>query len=701
MKNFTCLLLLIISLFLSNNLFSQRPMEYLDRSLVPLETNEGVYLTWRMMGTDPADISFNLYRDGVKINDQPINETTNYIDSEGTVSSLYQVETIWDDKDNEMSEKTEVWALYPPVDSPGNPYVPLKRIELPAPPVIEGVEFTPGDMSVGDLTGDGRYELIFEWEASNGKNSFLEAIDLDGNSLWRINTGPNVTTTKLNIMVYDLNMDGRAEVAILTGPGTIDGKGNYINKGPAKKYDPEMVIPRHNGETGNLLDDPQFITLFDGLTGEELATADYWPAIGPRSTMSEVWGDGYGHRASSLKGAVLYNKRYGPLLVYGRGVYGRVAYGAYRWNGKDRLQNVWRFDSHDEGYEGYSGQGNHSVAVGDLDGDGNDELIYGAAAIDHDGTGLYTTGFGHGDSHALSDLDPFTPGLEYFQTHEGGDVGISMRSAGTGEVIWQIDAPGDIGRGWAADVDPRYASVSVGIGLGNFNNKGVKLGVDYNAYDQPLYFTGAVQKALRGGGNISGGYHGGRILTSWHYGATTIHSTKTDANLVADILGDWREEVIFPSRDKTALLIFSSWLPTERKNPTLMHDPVYRMNVAVQNVGYNQPAHVGYYFRDGYPEHDIELIKYEGSTSIESNKVEIEDVSIYPNPVIDNVRIIVKDDNFKFAQLSIYDISGIQVYDGNVQNGIAEVDLKLFKSGLYLLSISNSKGVISDKFIKK
>lgn len=696
----TTISLIFIIIFSFSALYSQRPMEYLDRSLVPLETNNGVYLTWRMLGTDPADIGFNLYRDGVKINDNPITETTNYTDNDGTVNSLYQVEVIWDDKDNEMFEETEVWALYPAIASSGKSPVPLKKIDLPPPPIIEGVEFVPGDMSVGDLNGDGRYELIFEWEASNGKNSFLEAIDLDGNSLWRINGGPNVTTAKLNMMVYDLDMDGKAEVAIFTGPGTIDGKGNYINKGPAANYDPHLVIPRHNGETGNLLEDPQFITLFDGETGEELATTEHWK-IGPRNKMKATWGDDYGHRASSLKGAVLYNVEHGPLLVFGRGVYQRVAYRAYKWDGADGLDTIWEFDSHEPGNSAYSGQGNHSVAVGDLDGDGNDELIYGAAAIDHDGTGLYSTGFGHGDSHALADLDPFTPGLEYYQTHEGGAVGISMRSAGTGDVIWKIDAPGDIGRGWAADVDPRYASVSVGIGLGNFNNKGVKLGVDYNAYDQPLYFGGEVQKTLRNGGNINGGYYGGRILTSWYYGAKTIHSSKNDANLVADILGDWREEVIFPTSDNKSLLIFTSWLPTERKNPTLMHDPVYRMNVAVQNVGYNQPAHVGYYFRNGYPEHDIELIKYEGSTKIDNVKFEREELLVYPNPAIDFVRIIVKDNKYMDAKLDIYDMAGLKVYSGEIEYGISEVDLKQLNIGLYLVKVSNSSGVISSKFIKK
>ncbi|GAO29452.1 hypothetical protein [Geofilum rubicundum] len=607
----TLILTLLLQWMLVVPVMAQRPMEFLDRGLVAMETNNGIFLTWRMVGTDPADVGFNLYRDGEKINSSPITSKTNYRDAAGSVASMYTVETIVENGDNEWSAESEVWPLYPPVANPGKDYVPLKRIPLPPAPVRDGVAYTPGDMSVGDLTGDGRYELVFEWESNSGTHSCMDAIDLDGNHLWRVQGGPNVSTAKLNILVYDLNMDGRAEVAILSGPGTIDGKGNYLSKGVAADYDPEMVIPR---PSGRLMEDPQFITVFDGLTGEEMATTEHWPPLGPVSQHDATWGDNYGHRASSLKGGVIYTLEHGPLLVYQRGVYTRVGLAAHKWDVEDGLEMVWSFDSYAAGNSAYSAQGNHSVVVGDLDGDGNDEYIYGAAAINHDGSGLYSTGFGHGDSHALADHDPYVDGLEYFQTHENNVYGISMRKAGTGEILWQVDNPGDIGRGWAADVDPRYpGSEAVGIGLGNFNKSGFVMSTDYNAYDQPLYFDGDIQKDLRNGGNINGGYSGGRHLTSWYYGASTIHSTKSDANLVADIIGDWREEVIFRENSNEAFLIFSSWFPTERKNYTLMHDPVYRMTVAVQNVGYNQPAHVGYYFPDGAPVPDIEIVKYAGS----------------------------------------------------------------------------------------
>ncbi|QDH78954.1 hypothetical protein FKX85_07855 [Echinicola soli] len=577
---------------------AQRPMEFLDRGLIALEKSDGVYLSWRMLGTDPDSIGFNLYRNGEKINTEPITESTNYEDSEGTVEDVYKVETLHSGGP-EQSGEVEVWSLKPAYRNPGRPSLPHKKIPLPAPPVVDTISYIPGDMSVGDLDGDGKYELVFEWEPDGVSiNSFLEAIDLEGNSLWRIECGPNTTKNKLNIMVYDLDMDGKAEVALKTGPGTKDGTGTYLSTGPAGSDDDSYIIPR---PSGRMMGGPTYLTVFNGASGAEMATVDYFPQIGD----SNDWGDDYGHRASSLKTAVLYDQALGPILVSTRGIYEKIAMGAYTWDGMN-LNQVWTFDTNDPGNEDYAGQGNHSVGVGDVDGDGSDELMYGAMAIDNDGTGLYTTGRGHGDSHHLTDHMPDRPGLEYFQGHENDTYGISMRDAGTGEIIWEVLSSSDVGRAWAADADPGYrGSEVVAIGFPNYDAQGNEIPTNYNAYNQPVYFDGDVQRERRGGANVNGD---SRIFTGWYYGASTIHGSKNDANLVADILGDWREEIILRNGNNEELLVFSTWIPTERKNPTLMHDPLYRMNIVVQSIGYNQPAHTGYYFADGYPEHDIYMV---------------------------------------------------------------------------------------------
>ncbi|MGE9267046.1 MAG: rhamnogalacturonan lyase [Verrucomicrobiales bacterium] len=574
-----------------------RQLEKLDRALVALDQKDKVYLTWRMLGDDPADIAFNLYRNGQKINAEPIADSTNYLDAGGSVKDEYSLGTLLADGSEKKSPVTAVWPRKAATRAERKKAVPW--LEIPLDPPSE--QHVPGDMSVGDLDGDGRYELVFEWE---GPQPYLEAVNLDGQSLWRIACGPNVDKAKTAILVYDLNGDGRAEVACKTGPGTKDGTGKFLSHGPAADDDDSALLDRatYKSRPTHLLEEV-YITVFDGATGRELTTAFYEPLIGPRDEMKENWDDSHGYRANSIKAAVLHHAEHGPLLVFCRGIYSRISACAFRWTG-DSLEKVWTFDTkgHPE-YEGYRGQGNHSVAVGDVDGDGSDELIYGACAIDHDGTGLYTTGRGHGDSHALGDLMPDRPGLEFYQGHENSTYGISMRDAGTGEIIWEKLSEGDVGRAWAADVDPAHRGAEcTSTATKNLDCHGKEIGERYNPYSQLIYFDGDVQRDLRGGIAIDDGSgpHG-RILTGWYYGADTIHHTKKDANLVADLIGDWREEVVFRRFDNKALIIFTTWIPTGRKNPTLMHDPLYRMNIAVQSIGYNQPAHTSYNFADGPP----------------------------------------------------------------------------------------------------
>jgi rhamnogalacturonan endolyase len=593
---------------------TSRPMEFLDRGLVALGIKNGVFLSWRMVGSDNPDVGFNLYKNGTKLNTSPITSSTNYVDPSGLVSDFYKVEAILP-SGNEMSAEATVWPYAPSIE-PGKPNV--ARLEIPI-PVAPGPGYFAGDMSVGDLDGDGKYELIFEWEPTgHPDNAYLEAIDLTGKSLWRISCGPNTTYNGIAFMVYDLDGDGKSEVACVTAPGTKDGLGNYLSKGPAATDDDSMIIPRISG---HLMEDPAYMTVFNGLTGAEMATVNYPIPIGPRETHEATWEDNYGKRAQSIKSAVLYDKDKGPLLVFCRGIYSKIAMGAYTWNGND-LKQEWIFDS-DSLPEPlktlYRGEGNHGVTVGDVDGDGSDELMYGACAIDNDGNGLYATGRGHGDAHALGDLDPDRPGMEYFQPHENATYGVSFRDAATGEIIWEILSPADVGRAWAADITADNPGVEISV-VGDyidngkedqssvFDSKGNPLNYSYNSYYQPVYFDGDIQRELRNNTGIDDVNNGGRILTAWYYGASTIHSTKQDANLVADILGDWREEIVFVKPDNSAFVLFSSWIPTEHKVYTLMHDPAYRMQVATQNIGYNQPANLSYYLPNGSPKPDIRII---------------------------------------------------------------------------------------------
>ncbi|MGY5356173.1 rhamnogalacturonan lyase family protein [Wenyingzhuangia sp. IMCC45467] len=585
------------------SLQAQRPMEYLDRGLVALETQTGVFVSWRMVGTDDSNVAFNLYRNNEQVNVSPITNKTNFVDFKGDAQDEYKVETIVNGGENEMTKKIKPWPYAPSIDAGRDN---LARLEIPI-PTAPASNLTAGDMSVGDLDGDGDYELVFQWEGGREDNPYLDAIDLQGNHLWRISLGSNVIYNGLAILVYDFDGDGKAEVACQTGPGTIDGSGSYLSKGPAATDDDSKIYER---SAGRIVEDHAYFTVFNGQTGVELATAEWPVPIGPREDMEETWEDNYGHRANSTKGAVLYDAVKGPLMVFTRGIYSKIGMGAYTWDGTT-LKQEWLFDSDDYPDGMYRGEGNHGVTVADVDGDGSDELMYGACAIDNNGLGLYATGRGHGDAHALGDLDPDRPGMEYYQPHENATYGLSLRDAATGEILWEYLSPSDVGRAYAGDftdANRGFEIVAVGDFVDDgrddhssvFDVKGNLLNPDiyYNAFFQPVYFDGDIQRELRNSTGVDDVNNGGRILTGWYYGANTIHSTKEDANLVADILGDWREELIFVKADNSAFVLFSSWIPTQHKVYTLMHDPAYRMQVASQNIGYNQVPNVSYYLPD-------------------------------------------------------------------------------------------------------
>jgi rhamnogalacturonan endolyase len=280
------------------------------------------------------------------------------------------------------------------------------------------------------------------------------------------------------------------------------------------------------------------------------------------------------------------------------------------WNWRSgRLERVWTFDS-DAGppeNRAYRGQGNHNLAVGDVDGDGRDEIVYGACCIDDDGRGLYTTGLGHGDALHLSDIDPDRPGLEVFDIHEKPrhPHGVEMRDARTGRLLWSKGSP-DVGRGVAMDIDPRhrgYETWASGPGLAGL----------WNAWGETI--SDRKPRSCNFGvwwdGDLLREVLDGNRITKWDWkagaespllvarGCTSNNGTKSTPCLCADILGDWREEVIWRTVDNKELRIYTTPIPTGHRLTTLMHDPQYRLSVTWQNVGYNQPTQPGFYLGEG------------------------------------------------------------------------------------------------------
>ena len=424
----------------------------------------------------------------------------------------------------------------------------------------------------------------------------LEAYRLDGTRLWRIDLGRNIREGAhyTQFIVYDLDGDGRAEVACKTADGTVDGTGKVIG-------DPRAD---HRNAAGYVLAGPEFLTIFDGRTGAALATTEYFP---PRGRVAD-WGDDYGNRVDRFLACVAYLDGERPSLVMCRGYYTRAVIVAWDWRG-GRLTRRWVFDS-DAGPESnrrYRGQGNHSIGVADVDGDGRDEIVYGACVIDDDGTGLYSTGLGHGDAQHTSDLDPTRPGLEIFSIHERPrhPHAIDLRDARTGTILWSKPSP-DVGRGLALDIDPRFPGHecwAAGPGLDPlFSVKGEVVAPQRpRSCNFGVFWDGDLLRELLDGITISKWqWEAGRevpLLTAT--GCASNNGSKATPCLSADLLGDWREEVLWRSADNRELRLYVSTLPTEHRLRTLMHDPQYRLAIAWQNVGYNQPPHPGFFLGQG------------------------------------------------------------------------------------------------------
>jgi rhamnogalacturonan endolyase len=583
---------------------AERQMERLGRGVVAVHEGGGkVFVSWRLLGTDPDGIAFNLYRrsgdgEAVKRNDEPMSGPTCFGDTGAdlTLATSYFVRPVLDGREGEASAPFTLAA--------GAPVRPYLSVPLRTP---EG--YQPNDASVGDLDGDGEYEIVLHQAGRGRDNSrpgttdepILEAYGLDGTFFWRIRLGRNIREGAhyTQFMVHDLDGDGRAEVAAKTADGTVDGQGNVIGDAGAD----------HRNASGYVLAGPELLTVFDGRTGAALATAEYVP---PRGDVRS-WGDDYGNRVDRFLACIAYLDGERPSLVMCRGYYTRAVIAAWNWRG-GKLARVWTFDTDDgtPGNREYRGQGNHGIGVADVDGDGKDEIVYGSCVIDHDGKGLHSTGLGHGDAMHVSDLDPDRPGLEVFKANGDGPspAGIQLRDAATGKQIWGAPSTGrrGAGRALALDIDPRHPGHEMwgkGEGLGALHDaRGEQISaVSPRSCNMGVWWDGDLLRELLDDTKISkwdwGGGREATLLDAGTHGCASNNGSKANPCLCADILGDWREEVIWRTRDGKELRIFTTTAPTEHRLPALMHDPVYRLSVAWQNVAYNQPAHTGFHLGHG------------------------------------------------------------------------------------------------------
>lgn len=601
-------LLMLFFIGITAQVTAQRNVEKLNRGLIAtrLDANK-VYVGWRMLGTESSDVSYNLYCNGVKLAGSPFTTTTNYTHVT-TTNGIYTVRAIINGIEEAVSEPASVWA---------NQYLDI-AMQIPnGGTTPDGVTYTyeVNDCSVGDVDGDGQYEIFVKWDPTNSKdnslpgytgNVYIDCYRLDGTRLWRIDLGKNIRAGAhyTQFMVYDLDSDGKAEIACKTADGTIDGTGVVIGDANA---DYRVTSGK---SLGYILSGPEFLTIFNGETGKAMATTNYLPA---RGTVSS-WGDSYGNRVDRFIAAIAYLDGSKPSLIMGRGYYTRLVRVAWDWR-NGTLSQRWIFDSNTSGNSAAAGMGNHQMTVGDVDGDGKDEIFNGSSAINDDGTLLFANTLGHGDALHMTDMDPDRPGMEIWQCLEEPAKyktnGLVFLDAKTGATLWGIPANTDVGRCNAADIDPRYKGYecfgSAGVkdavtGVTTTTNylmdcKGNLISNKKPSQNFSIWWDGDLNRELLDYNRIDKwDYINGKtvnMLTATGYSSN--NTTKATPCLSADLFGDWREEVIFRKNDNSSIRIYTTNIPTTHKLYTLMHDPQYRVAIAWQNSAYNQPPHPGYY----------------------------------------------------------------------------------------------------------
>ncbi len=619
---------------------SLKQMEELDRGFVAVKKDEGMFLSWRFLGTDDENIKFNVYKNGEKLNKKAIADVTNYTDESYKSGDTYTLVPVVSGK--EVKADTETALLFE------GDYlaIPVKQYEAGG--------YDINDASVGDLDGDGQYEIVVRRDPADMRNAqkteypLFEAYELDGTHMWTINLGPNeVNSVDLNFIVYDLNGDGKAEVVMRSFEETTDGVGNVIGDtngdGRTNYADPvhKMVV---NKDRSYLYDLPEFLSMYDGETGAEIARTELLPEFGELESWLFSGGEKAVKRGSHFVFCVAYLDGKTPSIVHFRGAWAACKLAA--WNiVEDDFNLLWTVDCESKtSLDNLYNTGYHSIAVADVDYDGKDEILTGAAAIDDDGSVMYTVKgtredgievkLAHGDAFDVAVMSPDTH--EYFvwacRETPNLPVNIGLHNALTGEVIFGQTKPKDTGRSRAADIDPTSRGWEMWgateTPLQSFAGEVLSEDCPYSM-NMKMYWDGDLLAELADH-DTNKEY----TVLKWDWenkeldtiltasGTASNGGTKGQACLIADMLGDWRDELIVRDVESTELRIYTTNIETSYRIPTLMHDVTYREAIAWQNNHYNQPANTSFYFgaeTTEVPIPEIYTINTEGKKTV--NKV--------------------------------------------------------------------------------
>ncbi len=626
-------------------------MEDLGRGVVAVRMNDegDVWVAWRYLSKDPREMGFNIYRNKEKINSTPVTNVTYFIDKAAYKGAGlgYEVRPVLGK--HELRSGRGRWIM------PEN--APLGCFDIPITEPAETDTLPDGtthghhanDCSCGDVDGDGEYELFIKWEANASRDNIggwtgrtiFECIKIpSGRSLWKVNMGFNLNAGPhyQPFLVADFDCDGKAEMIVRTAPGAVDGLGRVLtdagvwrDKSKVRFLKPEETLSSYDAnfkasdETvgdwrhgSHPLNTPEYLTVFNGETGEAMDTVKYDPPF----VNYWIWGDhakSIGNRSHRFLASTAYLDGVHPSAVMCRGYYARSCLAAWDWDGKN-LRERWFFDSEASRWrgKGFGGQGFHNLRVADIDFDGKDEVIYGCMVVDDDGTGMNTICRGHGDQIHIVQSSPEWIGLQVFTCQEHPPYGVIFRDAKTANIIWEYAAPVDTGNCLALDIDPNnpgvefFGAAMVGGIAMNGHRFGIarSRGMYYATLRFGIWWGSFMERSLLPGADGPWSFafdrRGGGAHRYYDFiDCETNNSSKGNPALVADILGDWREEALYRRRDNKAIRCYVSTCATEYRFWSLMEDPCYRNSVAAENAGYNVAPEPAFYFGPDLRGHGI------------------------------------------------------------------------------------------------
>lgn len=598
-----------LALLVSMGANAQRFTDKLDRGLVAVKTTKGVYCSWRIQADEYYDVKYNLYRDGTKVNAEPL-DVSNFTDTSGSESSQYTVKAVLNGVEQQASKAATVFKSN------------YKEIKIKHDASLKAT-YEPNDACCADVDGDGEVEILMKFNnkeegeqlyPKNGPTingvatkeySMLACLKQDGTVLWWVNCGPNMgdfQNNEQNIVGYDWDMDGKAEVVMRLEEGSTVhmADGTTYTIGANGKNGSSWTNYREPKGSGSVEwfthYGKEFLWYCEGATGKPYQCIEFplKRLEDGETDLKAAWGDGYGHRSSKYFFGAPYLDGKHPSIFLGRGIYTRHKFIAYDVDPKTHdLKVRWKWTNNQPGSPWY-GQGYHNYIVADVDWDGRDEIVWGSMVIDDNGMGLSTTGLGHGDAQHIGDFNPYIHGQEMFACNEDNPSN-NYRDATTSKLYYRKTDTNDDGRCLAGNF---YNDFPGAVGhsahdtpISTVTNEHVSTNTNGLSMNFRIYWDGDLLEECFNNTEVT---KPGVGTIATFLGAYSNNGTKATPCYQGDIFGDWREEVIERTADNN-IRIYTTNEPTKWRNYSLWYDHQYRNGMVWQPCGYNQPPHVSYF----------------------------------------------------------------------------------------------------------